>query len=253
MNKEEFMTRLKELLADLPDDENKQDALNYYQDYLEEAGENTAAVLKEFGSPERIASMIRCDLNGELNEGGDFTDHGIEDTRFKEPGYDVAKRLDLPEVVEEETAKQGQEKEPFHTDNTSQAGNGRKRRGFVWWQILLIVLAVILFGPAIAGGVGILLAILVGIIGALVVILLGIGAGTIFLFFLSAVMLIQGIYYLYLADLYGLWWLGWGFLGMSGTILLVLASILFYGKLVPMVFVKLVNRLNRLLHRMGRE
>ena len=66
MNKEEFMTRLKELLADLPDDENKQDALNYYQDYLEEAGENTAAVLKEFGSPERIASMIRCDLNGEL-------------------------------------------------------------------------------------------------------------------------------------------------------------------------------------------
>ena len=35
MNKEEFMTRLKELLADLPDDENKQDALNYYQDYLE--------------------------------------------------------------------------------------------------------------------------------------------------------------------------------------------------------------------------
>ena len=45
MNKEEFMTRLKELLADLPDDENKQDALNYYQDYLEEAGENTAAVL----------------------------------------------------------------------------------------------------------------------------------------------------------------------------------------------------------------
>ena len=98
MNKEEFMTRLKELLADLPDDENKQDAVNYYQDYLEEAGENTAAVLKEFGSPERIASMIRCDLNGELNEGGDFTDHGIEDTRFKEPGYDVAKRLDLPDV-----------------------------------------------------------------------------------------------------------------------------------------------------------
>ena len=39
MNKEEFMTRLKELLADLPDDENKQDALNYYQDYLEETGE----------------------------------------------------------------------------------------------------------------------------------------------------------------------------------------------------------------------
>ena len=169
MNKEEFMTRLKELLADLPDDENKQDALNYYQDYLEEAGENTAAVLKEFGSPERIASMIRCDLNGELNEGGDFTDHGIEDTRFKEPGYDVAKRLDLPEVMEEETAKQGQEKEPFHTDNTSQAGNGRKRRGLVGWQIILSVLEVILFGPAIAGGVGILLAILVGIIGALAI------------------------------------------------------------------------------------
>ena len=179
MNKEEFMTRVKELLADLPDDENKQDALNYYQDYLEEAGDNAEAVLKEFGSPERIASMIRCDLKGELNEGGDFTDHGIEDARFKEPGYDVAKRLDLPDVMEKEPAKQEQEEETFRTGNTSQVGNGRKRRRFVWWQILLIILAVILLGPAIAGGVGILLAILVGIVGTLLVLLLGIGAGTI--------------------------------------------------------------------------
>ena len=253
MNKEEFMTRVKELLADLPDDENKQDALNYYQDYLEEAGENTDTVLKEFGSPERIASMIRCDLNGELNEGGDFTDHGIEDTRFKEPGYDVAKRLDLPDVMEKEPAKQEQEEETFRTGNTSQVGNGRKRRRFVWWQILLIILAVILLGPAIAGGVGILLASLVGIVGTLLVLLLGIGAGTIFLFFLSAVMMIQGIYFLYSADLYGFWWLGWGFLGMAGVILLALVSILFYGKLVPMVFVKMVNGVNHLLHRKERE
>lgn len=253
MSKEEFMTKLKELLADLPDDENKQDALDYYQDYLEEAGEDAEAVLKEFGSPERIASMIRCDLKGELNEDGDFTDHGIEDARFKEPGYDVAKRLDLPDEMEAEPTQQEQEKETFRTGNTSQTGNGRKRRRFVWWQILLIALAVILFSPAIAGGFGILLAILVGIMGMLLIILLGVGAGTIFLFFLSALMMIQGIYFLYSVDLYGFWWLGWGFLGMAGVILLALVSILFYGKLVPMVFVKMINGVNHLLHWKGRE
>lgn len=100
MRKEEFMRELEYLLQDIPDEE-KADALAYYQDYLEEAGpENEEAVIRDFGSPERIAAMIRCDVNGTLEEGGAFTDQGYEDERFRDPNYQMIKGMDLPEEKE---------------------------------------------------------------------------------------------------------------------------------------------------------
>ena len=77
MSKEEFMKELEYLLQDIPEEE-KEDALEYYRDYLEEAGDQEEQVLKEFGSPERIAAIIRADIAGHLEEGGEFTDHGYE-------------------------------------------------------------------------------------------------------------------------------------------------------------------------------
>ena len=97
MRKEEFFRQLEYLLQDIPDAE-LDEAMTYYRDYLEEAGpENEEAVLREFGSPERIASIIRSDLNGNLEDGGSFTEKGYEDERFRDPNYQLANRLDLPE------------------------------------------------------------------------------------------------------------------------------------------------------------
>lgn len=106
MRRDEFMRELEYLLQDIPDEE-KGDAVAYYQDYLDEAGpENEEEVLQSFGSPERIAAIIRADLNGNLEEGGEFTDHGYEDQRFREPNFQLVKRLDLPEQADgrEQTA-----------------------------------------------------------------------------------------------------------------------------------------------------
>ncbi len=103
MRREEFMRELEYLLQDIPDEE-KEDAVAYYRDYLEEAGpENEEAVIRDFGSPERIAAMIRCDINGTLEEGGSFTDQGYEDERFRDPNYQIVKRMDLPEENREDT------------------------------------------------------------------------------------------------------------------------------------------------------
>ena len=65
MNKHEFMEKLEYLLSDIPE-EDREDALAYYRDYLEEAGEDADEAIEEFGSPERIASIIRSDLAGNL-------------------------------------------------------------------------------------------------------------------------------------------------------------------------------------------
>ena len=62
MKKEIFLERLEALLQDIPEEE-KRDAIDYYRDYLEEAGpEKEEEVLAEFQSPEHIAEVIRTEL-----------------------------------------------------------------------------------------------------------------------------------------------------------------------------------------------
>ena len=79
MNKAEFVRQLEYLLQDIPEDE-RQEAIFYYRAYLEDAGEeNEEQVILEFGSPERVAAIIRSDLNGNLKEGGEFTESGYQD------------------------------------------------------------------------------------------------------------------------------------------------------------------------------
>lgn len=87
MNRAEFIRELEYLLQDLPEAD-REDAIAYYRDYLEEAGEEgEAQVLQEFGSPERVAAIIRSDLNGGLENGGEFTESGYQDERFRDPNF----------------------------------------------------------------------------------------------------------------------------------------------------------------------
>ena len=110
MRKDVFIKELEYLLQDIPD-EDKADAIAYYQDYLEEAGpENEEKVIQDFGSPERIAAIIRADISGNLKDGGEFTEKGYEDERFREPNFQLVKRQD---DVKKDAGKQEQEKQPL--------------------------------------------------------------------------------------------------------------------------------------------
>ena len=58
MNKSEFLHRLEEQLAGLPPEE-KRAAMEYYTEYLQEAGEaGEADVLQELGDPAEVAAAI---------------------------------------------------------------------------------------------------------------------------------------------------------------------------------------------------
>ncbi|MCR5460349.1 MAG: DUF1700 domain-containing protein [Acetatifactor sp.] len=66
MNKEGFMSQLESLLAEIPAAE-KDEALQYYNDYFEDAGwENEASVIKSLGSPQKVADNIKAELRGEV-------------------------------------------------------------------------------------------------------------------------------------------------------------------------------------------
>ena len=75
MNRIEYMTKLASLLQDIPEVE-RRDAMKYYNDYFDEAGEeNEEQVIGEFGVPEEEAENIKADLNGKKEN----TTHGKQE------------------------------------------------------------------------------------------------------------------------------------------------------------------------------
>jgi len=257
MNGAEFMKELEYLLSDLPDEE-KEDALAYYRDYLEEASADEAEVLRELGSPERIAAIIRADIRGDLKDSGVFTDRGFEDERFRDPGYQVAQRLDLPEAAEEmtkETADGRMSDDAQSAPGCEKSTTGRKTRSI--WKIVLLVLLVLAAAPmllAIGGGLvgagaGILTAVLVVVIVCLVLL----AVLTLAFVIGGFALLVWGIINLFSEFAVGLFMAGTALVMMAFGIVGVIISVWFYGRVVPAIFRGCINGVNRLIHRRVRR
>ena len=58
------MKRLEELLQDISENE-REEALQYYNDYFDDAGaENEAQIIEELGCPEQVARTIKAGMAG---------------------------------------------------------------------------------------------------------------------------------------------------------------------------------------------
>lgn len=147
MNRTEFMNRLERLLWDIPESE-RREALQYYNDYFDDAGpENEAQVIRELGSPAQVAKTIREGMS----ENGEYTEHGYEDARFRN-------RQDVP---------------ADYQDIVVEKSSGRQRRTSPdLWKFLSIFLLCLLLLPVIVPLCLILLAIpaaiVIGIIGIVI-------------------------------------------------------------------------------------
>ena len=69
MTREEFLQRLdKALLAQVTEEE-RTEAIQFYEEYFSEAGpEQEEAVLAELGSPEKVAAIIKANVPGSRAE-----------------------------------------------------------------------------------------------------------------------------------------------------------------------------------------
>ncbi len=87
MNREGFLEGLARLLADIPENE-RQEALEFYNNYFDDAGpENEARVIEELGgTPERAAASIRAEFQSDRPQRqpnyGEYTERGYRDTRI---------------------------------------------------------------------------------------------------------------------------------------------------------------------------
>ena len=123
MNKESFLKELSFLLSDLEEDE-KKEALQYYQDYFDEAGpEREQEILAHIGSPEKVASEIKNGLFGDPDR-GEYTERGYYDERFDEY-HCVPDRY--TKIVKRKTSGGSWEEQAGYEKNKAQDGSGENR------------------------------------------------------------------------------------------------------------------------------
>lgn len=164
MNRAQFMKQLEKLLSDISEEERKE-ALDYYESYFDDAGpEREAEVLRELGSPGKVAAIIKADLGENRENEGEYTERGYRDSRTED-------KVHLPE-----------RKEGYHADNR------RSKASVILALILLVFLT-----PLIKGTLGGVLGFIVALILLPFLVVFGIGAVVVALFIAAVAVTVIGI------------------------------------------------------------
>ncbi len=234
MNRQEFMRRLEELLSDISPEE-KEEALEFYRNYFEDAGEeNEEKVIRELESPEKLAASIKAGLS---MDGGDmeYTEAGVF-------GADRRKG-DMP-------AK----KDPFvKEEKTGDANDAASRQSYERGPqdrtllVVLIVLVAAVTSPVWGG-------ILLGIGGCLLGILCALFGCTVGFLVGGIVCVGFGIGQFGIGDVPGgLLVFGVGALLVSVGLLTLILCVLFCGKTLPWLVRGTVNLVQSLFRGRGKE
>lgn len=262
MNRLEFMSELEKLLSDISENE-REEALNYYNDYLNDAGvENEEEVIQSLGSPEAVAATIKAGLFS--GDEGAFTERGYQDY---EESHKNTITVRTPEERREEA--DGEEKnQDFRQQEEPEAecGDGqrhhpmpRKKKGS--WNVWLILLC-ILFSPFLLGAAGGAAALIIGIAAVIFGIVITIvalffslfiaAAGAAFALLVTGVVLIGiGIGKFVISPLGGLTLFGGGACCAGIGLLFLALTVWIVATAIPAVIRCIVNILSRLFHRKG--
>lgn len=121
MNRAEYMKELAYLVQDVPDEE-REEALQYYEDYFDDAGpENEAQVIAELGRPEKLAAIIREGARtGYESPDAEYTENGYQNERYRGPQYEIVP----PDQVERKQIGDGSSPEYASGPYGREAGTG---------------------------------------------------------------------------------------------------------------------------------
>ena len=213
MNREGFLEGLARLLADIPENE-RQEALEFYNNYFDDAGpENEARVIEELGgTPERAAASIRAEFQSDRPQRqpnyGEYTERGYRDTRI--PHTDQ-----MPRPVFT------QKKKEKDTNNNKTV------------KIILIALILIVTSGLLSGLLGGVISLVFGLLGGILSLLLGIVAGVFALLVSGVALTVAGIAKCMISPALGLLMSGLGMMLLSVGIILLILAIWMGSKLLP--------------------
>lgn len=83
MRREEFITQLDSLLQDISAEE-RVEAMQYYNDYFDDAGEDEEeSIIEQLGSPVKVAAEVKAGLHARDDDAAEYRETGYTDTRFE--------------------------------------------------------------------------------------------------------------------------------------------------------------------------
>lgn len=221
MNRIEFMEQLERLLSDIPDND-RQDAIAYYNGYFDEAGtENEASVIQELGNPGKVAGIIKADLRESGNESAEYTETGYSDGR-NQPNMNT----------------------PTRRDRGYQEPKQKSRMPIAIVIILIVFASPILLGVG-GGLIGGIFGLLAGIVGIVIAIVTSCAA---FLFG-GAASIVVGLVKMVVNPTTGLVLTGLGGVMLAVGLLCMILFAWLVVKWLPALFRWFVNLCHRILNR----
>ncbi len=210
MKKQEFMNQLESLLQDIPEQE-RTEAIQYYNDYFEDAGEeNEQEVVEALGSPYKVAENIKRDLYQNRNT----------------YEYEQDKVAAGKEVVKYQPQMERMEYTPVDT----------KKSGLSVRIIVLIVILCVLASPILFVLLLLLLSILITAAIMWMGVVISIGVSAVSFLVAGAISVVVGIGGIFLHPMAGIGVVGAGLLLAAFGLLAVMLEVFIVGKLTPAVF-----------------
>lgn len=227
MNREEFLTRLEGMLQSISPTE-KEEVLQYYRDYFEDAGpENEQSVIEALGDPADIAENIKKDLQGDDGSRATASDHAVME-------------YGSPEACERDNyngSPKAGERGNYYDSRTSHADTGYREpvpaeKRMPGWAIVLLTLLIVFASPVLIG----LLGVLFGLLVTWFALIFSFGVTAVALFAVLFVLIIVGAMCVTLDPLVGLALAGGGLICGGIGLMFLMLTVAMAGILTPGIF-----------------
>lgn len=261
MSRWEFMRQLEELLSDISPNE-REEALQYYNDYFNDAGkENEKEVMEALGTPQQVAKTVKEGLS-ENGSTGEFTENG-----FSSAGDDS--RNAIIKRNKETSQKENTAGEAEHGQTAGQRGNASKaaanqqdkssreqsgkKESMPVWAIILIVIGGIFLSPFILAALCAAISVLLGGIAAVIGTIFGFAVASLVLYVVAVTLFVAGFGCMLAHPIAGIGLLGGGCICASLGILFMLLVAFLAGKCIPGICQGIVYIVKKLFGKKGGE
>lgn len=263
MNRTDFMTQLERLLQSISPAE-REEALQYYNDYFDDAGaENEQEVIEALGNPARVAENIKRDILENTGENGgrgpQASDRAVVEYGKAESGDSQCEdrnsvlktdyragteQKEVPAASAVQSCEYGQERASGQTGIPGQGG-APGQSGMPGWAILLITIGLIFASPLILGVLGVIF----GVMVAWLALVFAVGVAALSLFIVLVVLVAVGVECLFVDPLVGVALMGGGMVCGGIGILFLMLTVALAGIVTPAIF----RGIGRLFHHKKKE
>lgn len=176
MSKNEFLDQLFGLLSDISPEE-RDEALAYYREYIEDAGlENEEAILEELGTPEEVATEIKSGIFNKNNQDIDYASNKVKNS---------------PETYSSNNQNNQQENQSSYSSSQYQQANAPQKSSNTA-LIILAVIAAILLSPVWLGLLGTIFGVVFGFFATIAGLIFGFGFAGLICLFVGVILFFSG-------------------------------------------------------------